>query len=100
MGRGTSSRNLKALKGRENPGQCPANESSGTRECKERLRFETVLSDLSASFINLPAEQLDAAIENAQRKICECLDLDLSALWEWSAMKLGRRASRAGADPP
>jgi PAS domain S-box-containing protein len=51
---------------------------------KERLIFEELISDLSARFINLPADQVDDEIENAQRLVCECLDLDLSALWQWS----------------
>ena len=84
MGKGTSSSIRKAPTGKENPGRCPADKYSAAQKCEELLRFETVLSGLSASFINLPADQLDAAIENAQRRICECLDLDLSALWEWS----------------
>jgi formate hydrogenlyase transcriptional activator len=54
------------------------------RELEERLRFETLLADISARFVNLPADQIDGEIENAQRRICECLGLDLSSLWEWS----------------
>ena len=49
---------------------------------EERLRFETLLADLSARFVNLPADQVDTAIEDAQRQVCECLDLDLSLLWQ------------------
>jgi len=85
MGKKASNRNMKALTAQENPSpSCPANESYDVQWCEERLHFEKVLSDLSASFINLPADKLDATIENAQRQICECLELDLSALWEWS----------------
>jgi transcriptional regulator with GAF, ATPase, and Fis domain len=47
----------------------------------ERLAFETLLANLSAQFINLPTNQVDREIENAQRRVCECLGLDLSALW-------------------
>ena len=54
------------------------------RGYEERLRFETLLSDISARFINLPADQLDNAIEDAQRQVCECLDLDISLLWQLS----------------
>jgi len=43
------------------------------QELGERLRFEKLLTDISARFINLPAKQIDDAIENAQRSICECL---------------------------
>jgi PAS domain S-box-containing protein len=41
-----------------------------------------VLGNLSARFINLPANQLDIEIEDAQRQVCECLDLDMSTLWQ------------------
>ena len=47
----------------------------------ERLKFEELLADLSAQFINLPTDQVDCEIENAQRRVCECLGLDLSGLW-------------------
>jgi formate hydrogenlyase transcriptional activator len=53
-------------------------------ELEGRLRFETLLADLSSRFINLPADQVDDNIEGAQRRICECLGLDLSTLWQWS----------------
>lgn len=46
--------------------------------------FETLLSDLSAKFVNVPADQVDAEIEDAQRRIVEALDLDRSALWQRS----------------
>jgi len=50
----------------------------------DRIGFETLLTEISAHFVNLPAEQIDAEIKGAQRRICECLDVDLSALWQWS----------------
>lgn len=54
------------------------------QELEERLRFEKLLTDISARFINLPAKQIDGAIEDAQRSICECLGVDLSSLWQWT----------------
>lgn len=53
-------------------------------ELEERLRFESFLTDISAHYINLPVDQIDAGIENDQRRICEYLNLDLSALWQWA----------------
>ncbi len=47
-------------------------------------RFETLIGDLSLSFINLRANEIDHEIEGAQRRVCQCLGLDLSALWQWS----------------
>ena len=52
------------------------------REYEERLRFELLLAELSARFINLPADQIDSHIEDAQKRICEFLDLDRSTLWQ------------------
>ena len=49
---------------------------------EERLRFETLLSEISTRFINLPADQIDSGIKDAQHRICELLDLDRSTLWQ------------------
>ena len=51
---------------------------------EDRLRFETLLTDISARFVNLPADQIDGEIVDAQRRVCECLGLELSALWQRS----------------
>ena len=48
------------------------------------LDFEQLLLEISTLFINLPVESIDTVIEDTQRKICENLGLDLSALWQWS----------------
>jgi formate hydrogenlyase transcriptional activator len=53
----------------------------------KKLSFETLISQLSAQFINLPAEEVDGIIEDAQQRICEFLGFDLSALWQWSTDK-------------
>ncbi len=55
----------------------------GRKAKEERLRFETLLTDLSARFINLPANQVDSTIVDALRRVCECLDLDIAVLWQW-----------------
>ena len=53
-------------------------------ELEERLRFETLLAETSARFVDLPAAQIDGEIEDAQRCLCEFLDLDRSTLWQAS----------------
>ena len=53
-------------------------------ELEESLRFEALLVEISARYINLPVDRIDACIEDDQRRICEFLGLDLSALWQWS----------------
>lgn len=55
------------------------------KSLEDRLRFEMLLTDISARFVNLPWNQVDGEIENAQRLVCECLGLDLCALWQWSS---------------
>jgi PAS domain S-box-containing protein len=49
---------------------------------EDRLRFEALLSELSARFINLPPEQVDQEIEAAQQRLVESLDLDRSTLYQ------------------
>ncbi|MCX6362701.1 MAG: PAS domain-containing protein [Actinobacteria bacterium] len=51
-----------------------------------RLEFETLISDLSSSFINLPPGEVDGEIEDALRRVCELLGIDLAVLWQWSAV--------------
>ena len=57
---------------------------------EERLKFETLLAELSARFINLPVDQIDSEIKEAQRRICEFLDLDRSTLWQVCRESPGR----------
>lgn len=48
------------------------------------LEFESLVSDLSSHFINLPPEGVDGAIEDGLRRVCELLGIDLAVLWQWS----------------
>lgn len=49
---------------------------------RERKRFETMLVELSSRFVNLDPADVDGEIEDAQRRVCQHLDLELSALWQ------------------
>jgi formate hydrogenlyase transcriptional activator len=74
------------------------------RSLAGRLQFESLLADLSARFVNLPADQVDIAIEDAQRQVCECLGIDMSLLWQISpdhpdAMFLTHKHLRPGLPP-
>jgi len=53
-------------------------------EIEEHLRFERLISDLSARFISLSPDHIDGEIQGGQRHICELLDLDRSALFQLS----------------
>ena len=59
-------------------------------EMKEELQFEKLLIEISTHFVNLPADRIDDEIKEAQRRICEYLDLDRSALWQFSDKEPGK----------
>jgi PAS domain S-box-containing protein len=52
---------------------------------QERLRFESFLARLSATFIHLPAEEVDGQIERGLQQIVEFLGVDRSSLAQFSA---------------
>jgi PAS domain S-box-containing protein len=56
---------------------------------ESRLRFESLLSELSARFVNVRSDQIDSTIADAQRRVCELLGLDIAALWQWSGVAPG-----------
>ena len=59
-------------------------------EMKEELQFEKLLIEISTHFVNLPADRIDDEIKETQRRICEYLDLDRSALWQLSKKEPGK----------
>ncbi len=42
-----------------------------------------LIADISSKFVNLPVSEVDREIVDALRRICDLLDLDLAALWQW-----------------
>ena len=54
-------------------------------ELADGLRFETLLADLSARFVNVPPERVDEEIVEGQRRVCACLELEVSTLWQPSS---------------
>src|SRR5512139_589287 len=47
-----------------------------------RLKFETLIADLSARFFDVPDAEIDTEILDAQRRVVEALDLDRSSFWK------------------
>ena len=47
---------------------------------EERLRFEKLLADLSAKFLNVPCEQIDGLIDGGLKLLVESLGIDRSSL--------------------
>ena len=56
---------------------------------EKRLEFETLISDLSSRFINLPPSEVDRGIEDALRRVCELLSVEYAVLWQWSTLTPG-----------
>ena len=48
------------------------------------VRFDQLLADLSARFVNLPPAEVDREIEQSLRQIVEALGTDRSTLMEFS----------------
>jgi formate hydrogenlyase transcriptional activator len=71
---------------------------------EDRLRFETLIADLSAQFVNLDSDLIDGAIQEAQRRLVEALDLDRSTLFQvaddGSGLVFTHYWSRPGLPPP
>src|SRR5437660_1177787 len=65
---------------------------------EERLRFETLLSDLSAKLIHVDAGGLDAALEGALRQMITFLGVDRGNLDEYSEGSPGVRVCWAEPD--
>src|SRR5947209_198647 len=65
------------------PNQCDTLEDAGrplATPVRERVQFETLLADLSATFVNLPASEVDSQIVWALRRLVEFLELDRGSL--------------------
>ncbi len=54
-------------------------------DLQDRLAFEAMLADLSSKFVNLPPAEVDPAIEDALRRVCELVGIDSATLWQWSS---------------
>lgn len=70
-----------------------------TRESLEnRLEFETLVSDLSARFVNLPSDRIDSEIEDSLRRVCQFLGLE--ALWNEGPVSVLAEYNRAWVNSP
>lgn len=49
---------------------------------EDRLKFEALVADLSATFVSIPADAVDREIEAAQRLLVTALDVDRCGLFE------------------
>jgi formate hydrogenlyase transcriptional activator len=51
-------------------------------ELEDKLRFEMLMTELSARFVSVTSESFDNEIANGQRQICQALDLERSTLFQ------------------
>ena len=51
----------------------------------DSLEFETLIADISSGLIDLPPDEVDGAVKDALRRVCELLKIDLALLWQWSS---------------
>ena len=54
---------------------------------EERLRFETLLADLSTRFVNIPADEIDAQIVDNLKHIAQVLEIDRCSVAEYNSDK-------------
>jgi PAS domain S-box-containing protein len=52
------------------------------RELEERLALEILVADLAAGLAQAEQDDLDGEVANAQRRICDCLAIDVCAIWQ------------------
>ena len=58
---------------------------------ENRLRFERLLSDLSARFVNIPPDRVDAEIDHGLRQILEFFQVDRAGLMRSLPDRSGHR---------
>ena len=61
-----------------------AKDVTASAHLEARLRFETLLVDVSSRFVNLTADDVDRELGDALRRVCESLDVDYGLLWQRS----------------
>ncbi len=77
----------------------------GQRALAERLRFESLFAELSATFLTHRPSEIDGEIEPMLQRVVEAMDFDRAILAEWvegkGGMRLAHSWTRAGvASPP
>jgi len=66
-------------------------------ELEERVRFESLLADVSAVFVNIPVEQVDGKIEGVLSRVGQILELDRITFIEFLKESGGPRITHSWA---
>jgi len=64
-------------------------------ELENRIRFETLIADISARFVRVPSEEVDCEIERALKQVLEFFDVDRCGLLGMSEDKKFVRTTHA-----
>ena len=70
-----------------------------SKTMEERLRFESMLADLSTIFINLPADKIDTEIVHSLKQIAEFLEMDRCNVAEYNSAKTKLKVTHAYTAP-
>ena len=85
-------------------GQRISDRDRAEAEIADRLRFETLLAEVSSRFVQVPAGQIDDEINHGLRRVCESLGLELGTVWrslaEPESITLTHFYASAGTVPP
>lgn len=57
-----------------------------TEHLEKLLEFETLIAELSSRFINRLPDEVDDEIDDALRRVCELVGIDLAVLWQWQGI--------------
>jgi len=57
-----------------------------TEHLEKLLKFETLIAELSSRFINRLPDEVDDEIDDALRRVCELVGIDLAVLWQWQGI--------------
>ena len=68
----------------EHPGLAVEAKPDLQGELQERLRFETLLTEILSRLVSSPSSRVDSEIERALSDICTCLSIDHASFWEVS----------------
>ena len=63
----------------------PTDDAAIGASLEERLAFECLLADLSATYANVPADRVVDEIEDGLARLNEFLGFDRSTFWEFAA---------------
>src|SRR6478752_6395970 len=77
--------NVARTAGRPAGARRPPGEPDLAEHLEARLRFERLLTDLSATFVNVTADLVDAQIEHALERLVEFLGVERSSFGQLSA---------------